>query len=248
MGTLLNESHLKTSGLRGATESSEIYVEPTELGTTNAFVLHLVEVFAVVLIRIGEDHDAVAVGTEAALPVLILIYIRDVGGIDDELTAKSEDAVDVAKEAGKGVEGADDADAVHQHEDGVVAIGDGPEILLQGVPDALGAHGLDCEGRDVDGGDIDASLLEGETVASGTGTDIEGAAGGEAEGGLFEVGHLVEGAEEFIDGHLVFVEIGGEDAEASCDAVSPVVGDGCTHRVFVFRHGCFLQKDWQLQS
>lgn len=209
----------------GGGEGVEVDVEPGEGVTFHLSVLHTVGEFAVIV-----------VGEQVNVAVFVFKKITDVGGVDDEASAGSEEGLDLGKKVGQSADGAHNANAVHEHEQGVEVAGHGPEVLLYGVADAAGLHSFDRERRDVDGRDVETVLLQDECVATGTGTDVEHAAAAVAQGLLFEWRHGVEGAEKRVDGHFVFVEVGREHAQAVGPSVFVIVGNGRTHRVVLGSH------------
>ena len=209
----------------GGREGGEVDVEPGEGAAFHLAVLHAVGELAVVL-----------VGGEVEVAVFAFKEVADVGGVEDEATAGSEEGLDVGEEMGQPTDGADDANAVHQHEQGVETVLHGPEVLLYGVADAAGLHRFDRERRDVNGRDVETALLQDECVATGTGTDVEHAAAAVAQGLLFERRHGVEGAEKRVDGHFVFVEVGREHAQAVGPSVFVIVGNGRAHGVVLGSH------------
>lgn len=93
--TFFYEFGIEAGGLCGMGKRSEINVEPVKLIAADAFILHLIEVLAIVAARLGIDFYALFVAAEVACPescrrILILVFvdIADVGGIDDELAVK----------------------------------------------------------------------------------------------------------------------------------------------------------------
>lgn len=219
------EGGLETGGVGGGREGGEVDVEPGEGAAFHLAVLHAVGEFAVVV-----------VGGEVEVAVFVFKEVADVGGVEDEAAAGGEEGLDVGEEMGQSTDGADDANAVHEHEQGVETALHGPEVLLYGVADAAGLHCFDRERRDVDGRDVETALLQDECVATGTGTDIEHAAAAVAQGLLFEWRHGVEGAEKRVDGHFVFVEVGREHAQAVGPSVFVIVGNGRAHGVVLGSH------------
>lgn len=119
-------------GLKGV----EVDVEPGEGGAFDGAVLHLVLQFAVVFVVVGQIDDA----------VLILKDVTDVGGVEEELSAVVEDVADVGEKVGEAVDGASNADAVHQHEYGVKFLVYGEEVLVSDIVYATGCHRFAGEG------------------------------------------------------------------------------------------------------
>ncbi len=219
------EGGLETGGVGGGREGGEVDVEPGEGVTFHLSVLHTVGEFAVIV-----------VGGQVNVAVFVFKKITDVGGVDDEASAGSEEGLDLGEKVGQSADGTHNANAVHEHEQGVEVAGHGPEVLLNGLADAAGLHGFDRERRDVDGCDVDGALLQDERVASRAGSDVEHVAAAVAQGLLFEWRHGVEGAEKRVDGHFVFVEVGREHAQAVGPSVFVIVGNGRAHGVLLGSH------------
>ena len=209
----------------GGGEGVEVDVEPGEGVTFYLSVLHTVGEFAVIV-----------VGGQVNVAVFVFKKITDVGGVDDEASAGSEEGLDLGEKVGQSADGAHNANAVHEHEQGVEVAGHGPEVLLNGAADAAGLHGFDRERRDVDGRDVDGALLQDERVAPRAGSDVEHPALAMVEGCLLERRHVVEWSKKCVEGHFVFVEIGREHAQTVGPSIFVVVGNGGAHGVVSWSH------------
>lgn len=149
----------------------------------------------------------------------------------------AEQLFGLVEEGGQVLQAADDAGTVHQHEEGVVGSAEAvaEEVGLRGLPHSPPAHGFHRERGDVDGFHFLACRLQGQAVATASGSHVEDAAGGQLQGGPFQWRHLLLGAEQGADGYLILVELGGEHTQLVGFPVLQVVEDGGPHGVFV---GC----------
>ena len=221
----------KSAGCGGGGEGLEIDIEPVERVALGAAILHLVVDLAEVVVEIVGVDLAVVVAQDKA----------EVARVDEGTAARGKPGIEAGKKLGQRVETAADADAIHEHQNGVERAA---EIVVEEVGQlhighAALAHGLDAERTHIDGAHLEAARLQRQTVATTPRTDVEHSAASQLQGGALEGVHLCFGAKQMGHGHFVFVEHRRQHAQSLGAPSVEIVANGLPHRIvlWVNNHG-----------
>jgi len=121
--------------------------------------------------------------------------------VENDSTVLLEEVVGVVEKAGETFEGSNQADAVHEEEDGVEALSSHRgEVSAARVRHPSLAHDLDRFGRYIDRGHFEPTTLEFERMPTGSSPEIQGPSPTQIEGSFLELREwLVIRAVELLD-------------------------------------------------
>ena len=202
----------------------EVDIEPVERVALHLLVFHP-EINLAIIALLG-------IGQEVAL--LVLKEVAQVARVHQDAAARVQEVFHPLEKGVEVFDPADDARAVHQHQDGIegVAPRGVEQVCLLGIEPPL-AHDACREGRDVDRHACLAHLLEGQRVAAASRARVQDFPPCQSQRLLLDGRHLAEAAEEGFHGDLVLLEQRGEDPQAGRLALLVVIEDGLAHRVLV---------------
>ena len=217
---------VKAVGRSLCRQGTRVDIEPREVIPCDTLVTHLVGDLAIVAVHTCQVDDA----------VLILIDVADVAGVAQQLAAIVEQVIHLHEECIHARECAHNADAVHEHQDGVKLAVKGEHILFQHFFNTALAHCGHSQWRDVDGCDVLAHRLQGQGVATRSCSHIKDPAVSPSQCFLLDGRHLAERAEQRLDRYLIIDKRRRQHAQPSRLACGMEVGNRMPHGILFFNH------------